>query len=96
MRAPAILANTGIPMLMLAFPAAFFLLIPVIAVESWIARAVTGISAPRKFLGVAVANAISTLAGWPLMWGALAALQLFFIPSGLRWPSSPVRQFASG
>jgi hypothetical protein len=33
MHVPVMLANAGVPMLMLAFPAAFFLLIPVIAIE---------------------------------------------------------------
>jgi hypothetical protein len=93
--ASVILANAGVPMLMLAFPAAFFLLIPVIGVESWIARGVSGISASRKFVGVVTANAISTLAGWPLMWMALAALQINLIPHGLSWPDSPIRQIAS-
>jgi hypothetical protein len=95
MRTHLILANVGVPMLMLAFPAAFFLLIPVIGIETWIARGVAGISAPRRFLGVAVANAISTLAGWPLMWWVLAGLQIKLIPSGLPWPDSIFTQIAS-
>jgi hypothetical protein len=34
MRTPVILANAGVPMLMLAFPAAFFLLIPVVGIAN--------------------------------------------------------------
>ena len=71
MRAPVILANAGVPMLMLAFPAAFFLLIPVVAIEWWIARPLAGVTPTAKIVGVAFANAISMLAGWPLMWIAL-------------------------
>jgi hypothetical protein len=93
--ASIVIANAGVPMLMLAFPAAFFLLIPVIGIESWVARTVNGISTPRKVAGVAIANAISTLAGWPLMWMALATAQFRLMPSGLPWPDSPLRQIAS-
>src|SRR5947208_3373923 len=92
---PSLLADVGVPMLMLAFPAAFFLLIPVILLECWIARGVGGINPLRKYLGVVVANDASTLAGWPLMWMALAGLQMLLIPSGLPWPPSPIRQIAS-
>ena len=95
MPAFVIFANTGVPMLMLASPAAFYLLIPVIGIESWAARRVAGVSVPRKFVGVAVANAISTLAGWPLMWWALAVLQIKLIPCGLPWPESLLGQIAS-
>ena len=77
-----ILADAGVPMLFLAFPAAFYLLVPVIAIEAWVARTVQQISFPRRFAGVALANAVSTLGGWPLTWIALAALQLFVIPGG--------------
>jgi hypothetical protein len=77
-----ILADAGVPMLMLAFPAAFYLLVPVVLVETWISRRVTEISPRRRFLGVLSANAVSTLAGWPLAWIAMALLQLFVIPGG--------------
>jgi hypothetical protein len=90
-----ILANAGVPMLMLAFPAAFFLLIPVIGIEWWIARRLAGIPPAAKIVGVAVANAISTLAGWPLMWIALAALQIKLDPHGLSWSDSPIQKIAS-
>jgi hypothetical protein len=48
MRTPFILANAGVPMLVLAFPAAFFLLIPVVGIEWWIARLahITSLRAP--------------------------------------------------
>jgi hypothetical protein len=93
--APIILANAGVPMLMLAFPAAFFLLIPVIAIEWWIVRPLAGITPTGKIVGIAVANAISTLAGWPLTWIALAALQIKLDPHGLSWSDSPIQKIAS-
>src|SRR5262249_9184140 len=95
MHAFVILANAGVPMLMLAFPAAFFLLIPVVAIEWWVARRIAGITTAAKIVGVAVANAVSTLGGWPLMWIALATLQIKLDPHGLSWPDSPVQKLAS-
>ena len=82
-------------MLMLAFPAAFFLLIPVVGIEWWIARRLSGITPAAKIVGVTVANAVSTLAGWPLMWVTLAGLQIKLDPHGLSWPDSPVQKIAS-
>src|ERR1043166_7096356 len=89
MRTPVILANAGVPMRMIAFPAAFFLLIPIVWIEWRIARRLTGITSAAKIVGVAVANAVSMLAGWPLMWMALAALQIKLDPHGLSWPDFP-------
>jgi hypothetical protein len=95
MRTPVILANAGVPMLMLAFPAAFFLLIPVVGIEWWLARRLAGITSAAKVVGVAAANAVCMLAGWPLMWMALAALQIKLDPHGLSWPDSPIQKIAS-
>jgi hypothetical protein len=95
MRALVILANADVPMLMLAFPAAFFLLIPVVGIEWWIALGLAGVTPTAKIVGVAVANAISTLAGWPLMWIVLVALQIKLDPHGLPWPDSPIQKIAS-
>jgi hypothetical protein len=77
-----ILADAGVPMLMLVFPAAFFLLMPIVAIETWIARRITHVSAKRRFFGVLAANSASTIVGWPLTWIILALLQLFVIPGG--------------
>jgi hypothetical protein len=79
---PVFLANAGVPMLFLAFPAAFYLLIPVVAVELFAARRITDITFARKFVGVASANLVSTLAGWPLMWYIMMLLQMYVIPGG--------------
>jgi len=69
-------------MLFLAFPSAFYLLIPVIAVEFLVARSLSDITPLRRFAGVTVANLLSTLAGWPLMWYIMVLLQLFVVPGG--------------
>ncbi|MGH7953244.1 MAG: hypothetical protein ACREFE_15190, partial [Limisphaerales bacterium] len=78
------LADAGVPMLMLIFPAAFFLLVPIIGIETWCAHHLKTITSKRRFLGVLTANAVSTIVGWPLTWIILALLQLFVIPGGDR------------
>ena len=69
-------------MLFVAFPFALYLLIPIIAVETWLARTVMQITAQRRFVGVLAANVFSTVVGWPVAWFLLVLLQLFVIPGG--------------
>ena len=69
-------------MLFVAFPFAFYLLIPIIALETWFARSMPQVPARRRFLGVLVANVFSTVIGWPLVWFVLVLLQIFVIPGG--------------
>jgi hypothetical protein len=71
-----ILADVGVPMLVLAFPLAFFLLVPIVVLETWISRSFAQISFRRRIVGVIAANAFSTLLGWPITWVALVMLQI--------------------
>lgn len=62
------LADTGLPMLIVVWPGAVLLLIPVIAIEALVAHKVLSFS-PRRALGLATkANLVSTIAGIPLTW----------------------------
>jgi hypothetical protein len=92
-----ILANAGVPMLFLAFPFALYLLIPVIGLETWVARNVPNINAKRRFLGVLAANAFSTVVGWPIAWFVLVLLQIFVIPGarGAYGLDTPLHAIAS-
>jgi hypothetical protein len=92
-----ILANAGVPMLFVAFPFASYLFIPIIAIETWFARSVQHVSAPRRFLGVLAANVFSTVVGWPLIWLVLVLLQIFVIPGGSSGYGldTPLRKIAS-
>jgi hypothetical protein len=81
-RMPLFLADAGVPMLFVAFPFAFYLLIPVVALETWIARTVPQISLQRRFLGVLGANVFSTAVGWPIAWYIMVLLQIYVIPGG--------------
>lgn len=82
MHFPIFLADAGIPMIALAVPAALFSIIPIIALEFWMTRNIDHVGPKRRLLVVAVANGLSTLAGWPLLWIVLATIQLFVIPGG--------------
>jgi hypothetical protein len=78
-----IIADAGLPMISLMFPAAFYLLIPIIVLEFLVGRGLP-LPASRRLVGVTIANALSTVVGWPLTWIACAALQLFVIPGADR------------
>src|SRR5262249_39059902 len=64
-------ANAGLPMVALVLPPAWFALVPIIAIETaygvWRFRT----SARSTWLGVTVANCVSTLIGLPVTWAVL-------------------------
>jgi hypothetical protein len=74
-------ANAGVPMLAVVWPLSWAALIPVIAIEAAIGRRIADISWGRSLLGTALANAVSTLVGIPLTWGALLLIQMV-VPGG--------------
>jgi hypothetical protein len=63
-------------MLALVWPASWVLLIPIIAIEAWIARRIVGNSMKHNLIASAAANAFSTFVGLPLSWGLLAAIEI--------------------
>jgi hypothetical protein len=69
-------ADAGVPMLALVWPASWILFIPVVAIEAWLAHRIAGLSVKRSVLATAVANGVSTLVGIPIVWGALACIEL--------------------
>jgi hypothetical protein len=75
-------ADVGVPMLALIWPASWVLFIPIVAIEAWIARKIVGLTVKRSILAATVANAVSTLVGIPLVWGALAAAEIVFSNGG--------------
>jgi len=67
--------NPGVPVRFLAVPVALYLLIPVVAFETWFARKrIAQLSPSRGLGGVALANTISIFGGWPLAWVIFATL----------------------
>lgn len=77
-----IIANAGIPMLEVIWPAAWLSLAPVIVIEGLLARRMLGIPARRAIGAAAVANLVSTFVGIPLVWGVLATIEVMHFGTG--------------
>jgi hypothetical protein len=71
-----ILADVGVPMIIVQWPAMFWALIPVIVIEALLIRRWLSLSYSGAFKGTAIANIISTLIGVPLAWFVMFALEL--------------------
>lgn len=69
-------ADAGVPMLALLWPASWMAFIPVVLIEAWIARRILGLMWKPALLRTGLANAVSTLIGIPLTWGALLLIEL--------------------
>ena len=72
----AILADAGVPMIFLEFPAMLFALVPVIAVEILVARKVLKLAPRQSFKAIVTANLASTVLGFPLLWFLLVVIQM--------------------
>ncbi len=69
-------ANAGVPMIFLTFPAMLIALLPIILIESFVINREIAISIKKAIVPCSVANAISTIAGFPLAWGLLLGFEL--------------------
>jgi len=63
-----LLANMGVPMLLIQMPAMFFALVPVIVVEALFVRARLALPRREAFKAVTAANVLSTIVGIPIAW----------------------------
>jgi hypothetical protein len=70
------LADIGLPMIFITLPLMFAGLIPVVFLETWVARPLLGANYGETFRAVTKANLISTAIGVPLAWLAMLALDL--------------------
>jgi hypothetical protein len=70
------LANAGVPMIFLTFPAMLLALLPIILIESLIIQKSLNIAYKKAIIPNGVANAVSTIAGFPLAWRLLLGLEL--------------------
>lgn len=78
------LADVGIPMISVQWPLMIGALIPVIIVEALLMRRSVQLSYREAFIGVTKANLLSTLAGVPLAWLAMFAVEVVvMLPVGL-------------
>jgi hypothetical protein len=71
-----ILADAGVPMIFFQLPAMLCGLLPVILAEFFVARKMLIVPPTSAFKGVAVANLISTIIGFPLLWILLVVVEL--------------------
>jgi len=69
------LANAGLPMLFIMWPAAWVSFVPVVLVEAWIARRVLETPWPRSLRVATLANAVSTIVGIPITWVMLTVAE---------------------
>jgi hypothetical protein len=69
-------ANMGIPMLVLAWPALWLALVPVILFEAFLGRKRFGVSWPDALKVSSIGNLWSTFAGVPIVWAALLAVEM--------------------
>jgi hypothetical protein len=92
-----VLADMGIPMILIELPAMVCVLIPVIIIEALLVRCWVPLSYRGAFRGSALANLVSTVAGVPAAWLSMLVLQfaigfpLFLAGEKLHWNmNSPV------
>ncbi|WP_437736890.1 hypothetical protein [Sorangium sp. So ce1335] len=78
------LANAGIPMIVLAWPASWIAFVPVVLVEAAVARRVLALPTREALKLSLAANAWSTLAGIPITWALLTCLEM------LAWSMLPM------
>lgn len=72
--APA-LADAGIPMLVVVWPAAWVLLVPIVIIESMVAKRIFNTTFLSGLKIAGLANTVSTLVGIPFTWLILFVLQ---------------------
>ena len=81
--APAIAhADAGVPMLALLWPASWIAFIPVVMIETWIAKRILDLMWKQAFIRTGIANALSTIVGIPLTWGALTVIEIVLSGGG--------------
>jgi hypothetical protein len=100
-----LLADMGIPMVVVQLPAMLLLLVPVVLIESFVANRRLGIGFKKTASGLLAANLVSTLLGFPLAWAIMLAIEfvsigaLHFLPSVenalVKDPVSPIIRLAS-
>lgn len=69
-------ADIGVPMVAIFLPPMWLSLIPVVLLEAWILRRMLSIPSRAALAASAVGNVVTTIVGIPLVWIALAAIEL--------------------
>jgi len=71
----SLLADAGVPMIVLTFPAMAVLLLPIILVEAWFLHKWIALGAWDAAKSSAVANIASTLVGVPAAWAVMLCVE---------------------
>ena len=85
-----LLANAGVPMLVIQWPLMAMALVPIVLVEVAVMRRSIAVPYRTAFLNVGLANVASTLVGVPLAWAVMVVIELAVtVPAdGIGFPSS--------
>src|SRR6266545_1105668 len=70
-----VLADAGVPMIFLTFPAMVILLLPIIILEAWLYRRWLDLETWRATKSSALANLASTLVGVPAAWAVMFGVE---------------------
>ena len=82
-----LLADAGVPMIFLTFPAMVVLLVPIILLEAWLLRKWLGLEIWPAIKSSALANIASTIIGVPGAWAVMFGLEFLLVTSLSRVPS---------
>ncbi len=82
-----VFANAGVPMLFVQMPFLLVSLPVIIAIEAVLCRRWLGLGWKQAWSGSAVANGVSTIFGFPILWVALIVVQM--IVGGGKYPRLP-------
>ena len=75
-------ADAGVPMIFITYPAMLLALIPIILIEAVIIERQLRLGFGKTIRCVGIANAASTIVGFPLTWFVWAAFEMAFIHGG--------------
>ncbi len=82
-----LLADAGVPMLVLTLPAMLILLVPIVLIEAWLCRRWLGVTNWVALKCNTLANLVSTLVGVPLAWGTVLLFDFLVLGTILRIPA---------
>ena len=89
----ALLADAGLPMIFLTFPAMLMLLIPVIVIEGLLCKKWLGLTTVEAMKSNAVSNLASTIIGVPVAWAIMFGVE--FITFGIIERSNAIQHWRS-
>jgi hypothetical protein len=90
-----VLADAGVPMIFLEMPAMLIALIPVIIIETLIAKRLTKLNWKPCGAGIALANLGSTFIGIPLAWGLMLGLEILTTGGTALGITNPLHKLAA-